>query len=196
MILRPTSIPEALGLLFVVLCAALVHEAGHLAMAGLLRIPVRRLAVGFGPVAWRKSWGAGELVLRVLPLGLAVGVAGRRRADGTPVRPAWHDLLLALGGPAASLGLFLALALLAGVCRWPGAVGAVLQTAAIVSAVLGVANLLPIPGLDGGHCLLLAGAGLGWSLAPARQVMLRRAGLALVSSLCLVVPLARLARIA
>jgi len=54
------------GLLSVLI---LLHEAGHLAAAKWMRIPVAGFSVGFGPKVWSRRWGQTEYSLRALPLG-------------------------------------------------------------------------------------------------------------------------------
>ena len=50
----------------------------------------------------------------------------------------------------------------------------------ILSAAIALLNLLPIPGLDGGHLLLAGSARMGWQLKRSQEGNLQRIGLRLV----------------
>lgn len=168
------------------LVVTIVHELGHMLVAQRLGIPVKRITWGFGPTLWRRSWGQdSELVVRALPTGMSVGVPMRRTSDGRAIRPIEHDILLAAGGPLASL-LF-ALALSASLLLF--ADSAPLQlwliSTALLSALLAILNLIPVPGLDGGHLLLLVAARFGWELKPHQEIKAHRLGMRLTLLLCL-----------
>jgi membrane-associated protease RseP (regulator of RpoE activity) len=153
------------------------HELGHLCAAWLLRIPVKRIALGFGPTLWRAGQvGQTEIVVRALPLGMAVGVPPRHDEQGKLRRPINHDLFVAAAGPAASLLLTVLTLLLAQRVGFGAAVQPWLAATGLLSALLVLLNLLPIPGLDGGHVLVLAVARWGLALAPEQELQLHRAG--------------------
>jgi len=80
----------------------LIHEAGHLAAAKLVGIPVAGFSVGFGPQVWSRRWGRTEYALRMLPLGgyvlPAVTDPEEFRAFALSRR-----LVYFLGGPLANL---------------------------------------------------------------------------------------------
>jgi len=163
------------------------HEMGHRLMARFLRIPVRRLSVGFGPVLWRSRRGdEAEYILRALPMRVAVGVPGRREADGSPRRPLGHDVLMAAGGPAASILLGIVLLTAAALPVLPPAFSLWLIASACISLFLGACNLIPIPGLDGGHLMMLSLAALGVQFSPQQEVKVHRLGIRLAVALCLV----------
>lgn len=178
------------------LVATLGHELGHLLVAYWVGIPVRLIAIGLGPALWRRSASDGvQLVLRALPTGMSVGVPGRRDEAGHLRRPIRHDLLMAAGGPVASFlfsGLLLGLAAFLGpasfLFNW-------LVMTAILSTLLALLNLLPVPGLDGGHLLVLAVAGLGYQLSPQQEATLHRKGLWILVCIVGIVALIRMAGI-
>ena len=158
------------------------HEGGHLLSAWLVHIPVRRITIGLGPALWRRKFGSNtEIVLRAAPLGMSIGVPGRRRDDGSLRRPIRHDLLMAISGPAASLLLTGAIFMLAFIIPGSSPSERWFIVAALLSALLGLLNLLPIPGLDGGHILVLSLARLGRQLSPRGEIRLHRMGLHLTA---------------
>jgi membrane-associated protease RseP (regulator of RpoE activity) len=163
------------------------HELGHLAVARWLRVPVVNLYVGLGPVLWRHTLRqAPNLVLRAFPLGMSVAIPNRRSMDGEPRRPYSHDLWIAAAGPCASL---LLTPLLFAIARWVpmpydwayGLVGV-----GLLSTAVALLNLLPIPGLDGGHLLMVSAARHGWEMTPAQEMRLQRASVKWVVIICLV----------
>lgn len=106
-----------------------VHEMGHLLAARLLGLPVTLVALGVGREIAR--WG--RLSVRLWPLGIGVEIPD----DAIARAEKWQRLITHGSGPAANLALaFLMLPL-----SWWGAV---------INAVLGAANLLPLPYQDGG----------------------------------------------
>ncbi len=173
-----TSILLLLAFAVTLILLTLAHEMGHFVVARRLGIPVKRLTIGLGPILWRRRLaGEMELVLRVVPAGVAVGVPARRADDGRLLRPVEHDILVAAGGPLA--GLIVAL-LCAGALPFSGASASLqlwLIFTALLSLTLTLLNLIPIPGLDGGHLLLLIAARFGWELAPHREMAVHRAGM-------------------
>lgn len=161
------------------------HELGHMLAARWLGVPVLSLNVGLGPVVWRrKSRQAPDLVLRGLPLGMSVAVP-HRRSNGHPLRPYTHDLWIAAAGPCASFVLTL---LLFAIARWApmpyewayGLVGV-----GLLSSAVALLNLLPLPGLDGGHLLMLSAARKGWEMPLAQEIRLQRATIQWVVIICL-----------
>ncbi len=177
----------------VALAAALVlatvaHEMGHFLVARRLGIPVKRLTVGLGPVLWRRQLGAEtELVLRAVPAGVAVGVPVRRTDDGRSIRPIEHDLLMVAGGPIASvvlaLGLFVAIRLSGD----PANLQVWLAVTAALSILLALLNLIPIPGLDGGHLLVLTLARFGREMTPKQEAKAHRVGMRLTAIACVLI---------
>lgn len=182
------------GVLASLLLAVVGHELGHLLVAWRLRIPVRYVAVGLGPALWR--WGVTRgfrLEIRLVPVGMAVGLAARWSTDGRGRRPLRQDMAVAAGGPLANLLTVL------GVLAWmilarPGPEAQAWgMTTAVLSSLLAIYNLAPLPGLDGGHLLILGAACLGLELSPRHEGMLHRTGLRLTAIVCMFLLAARLA---
>lgn len=164
----------------------LAHEMGHFVVARRLGIPVKRLTVGLGPILWRRRLaGEMELVLRAVPAGMAVGVPARRTNDGHLLRPVEHDMLMVAGGPAASLVLAGLLAIGFWVLNGPPELQVWLAGAAALSVLLAALNLIPIPGLDGGHLLVLIAARFGRELTPQREAAAHRTGIRVTVALCI-----------
>jgi membrane-associated protease RseP (regulator of RpoE activity) len=163
------------------------HELGHLLAARWLGVPVINLNVGLGPVLWRRKLRqAPNLVLRGLPLGMSVALPNRRTSDGRALRPYSHDLWIAASGSCASFVLTL---LLFAIARWVpmpydwayGLVGV-----GLLSTAVALLNLLPIPGLDGGHLLLLSAARKGWEMTREQESRVQRASIQWVVIVCVV----------
>jgi membrane-associated protease RseP (regulator of RpoE activity) len=158
--------------------AATWHELGHLLAARILRVPVKLVAVGLGPALWRHTLrGDVRFELRAVPLGMAVGVVGRRTLDGRVRRPVNYDIAIAIAGPAASMLLAFLLVVLAVLIHAGPALHLWLVATGLLSALLGLLNLIPVPGLDGGHLLMLLLALRGWQLSPQGEVMVHRIGM-------------------
>ncbi len=152
------------------------------------RVPVKLIAVGLGPALWRHTLhGDLRLEVRAVPLGMAIGVVGRRTPEGDARRPAGHDLAVAAAGPLASLVLAPILAVVAALAHTAGIPGGWLVATGLLSAFLGLMNLLPIPGLDGGHMLLLGLAMRGWQLSPQREVLAHRMGMRVLLAASIVI---------
>lgn len=185
------STTAILRLLAMLTVATIAHELGHVVIARLFRIPVLRIAVGLGPVIWHRSLPAGrEFVLRAFPVGVMIGLPGRRSTF--PERPMRCDLLIAAGGPIINLLLFAALAVLDGMGLISAPLLPWVRALAMISAFLGISNLLPIPGLDGGHIVMLAAAKLGLRISPRGQAAAQKIGLRLTAAVCGGIVVARL----
>jgi membrane-associated protease RseP (regulator of RpoE activity) len=163
------------------------HELGHLAAARWLGVPVVNLYIGLGPILWRRTLRqAPDLVLRAFPLGMSVAIPSRRTHDGKARRPYRHDLLIAAAGPIASFVLTL---LLFAIARWvpmPYSWAYGLVGVGLLSTAIALLNLLPVPGLDGGHLLMLAAARKGWEMTPTQEARLQRASIQWVVIISLV----------
>jgi membrane-associated protease RseP (regulator of RpoE activity) len=182
MALFASVVPAIIAMVVALLVIGVAHECGHLVAARWLHIPVRRITFGHGPVLLRRSMGDNsEFVLRVVPTGMAIGVPGRRNPDGTLRRPLGHDMTLAVAGPIVS---FLLAALLFALTPW---LQYWLVASALLSATLAAANLIPVPGLDGGHLLLLGLARLGVQLSPQREIQVQRIGVNLLAAGCVAI---------
>lgn len=189
--LSESALPmTALGFLAALVLSTVWHELGHLVVARLYGVPVRLLAIGLGPVVWRHIfWGDLRFEVRAVPLGATIGVVGRRTADGRARRPISHDFAVAAGGPAASLTLSVILVMLVFLGHPALYIGSWLVLTAMISALLAGMNLLPIPGLDGGHLVMLTLAHFGWQLSPKREVAVQRLSIRLTTGLCVLVAL-------
>lgn len=163
------------------------HELGHLLAARWLGVPVVNLNIGFGPVLWRRKLRqAPNLVLRGLPLGMSVALPNRRANDGRLLRPYSHDLWIAAAGPCASFVLTL---LLFAIARWmsmPYEWAYGLVGVGLLSTAVALLNLLPLPGLDGGHLLLLCAARKGWEMSREQEMRVQRATVQWVVIVCVV----------
>lgn len=157
------------------------HELGHMVAARWVGVPVLRLSIGLGPILWQRTMhDAPDLALRALPLGMSVTIPNRRTSNGDSLRPHAHDLWIAAGGPCANFALTL---LLFAIARWVpmphswayGVVGV-----GIFSSAIALFNLLPIPGLDGGHLFMAGAARLGWEMKRSHETRLHRTGIRLV----------------
>ena len=165
-----TSISLLLVFAVTLVLLTLAHEMGHFLVARRLGIPIKRLTIGLGPILWRRRVaGEMELVLRAVPAGMAVGVPARRANDGRLLRPVEHDMLMVAGGPLASVALAGLLASSLWLLNLSPEMQIWLAGAAALSVLLAVLNLIPIPGLDGGHLLVLIIARLARSWRPIRS---------------------------
>ena len=182
-----------IGLTIGLIAIVFAHEMGHLIMAKLLNIPVKRISLGLGPVLWQHQvTPTTELVMRLLPVSVAIGVPGRYDANNQLRRPETHDMLVAIAGPMASVALAGALCALA-VAAVPSPVMQLwLIALAALSLAAGLLNLIPVPGLDGGHLLLLGLARFGFRMSPSQEVKAHKTGLKLLTALVLLFTLARI----
>ncbi len=97
-----------LAALFILGALILMHEAGHFFAARAAGIPVKLFSIGFGPALWKKSIGATEYRLSLIPLGGYVLPALRDEKDYFDI-PVHKRVLLSLGGPAANIAAVLIL---------------------------------------------------------------------------------------
>ena len=177
----PIGALSVIGVVATIIITTSAHELGHAAAARLLRIPIRWILIGHGPVLWRRPLKQGvELVWRALPTGIAIGLDGRRNADGTLCRPIRYDMLIAAAGPVVSL---LLAALLWDLGQWvllPSWLRFWLIAGGLLSVVTGILSLIPIPGLDGGHLLMLALTRAGIQISPQQETYVHRLGVNLI----------------
>ena len=82
----------------------LIHEAGHLAAAKLVGIPVSAFSVGLGPRLWSRRWGQTEYSLRAFPLGGFVVPAVASESEFRAIELK-RRLAFFLGGPLANLAV-------------------------------------------------------------------------------------------
>lgn len=95
-----------LGVLLLLGLLIVIHEAGHLAAAKLMGIPVTGFSVGLGPKLWQRRWGQVEYSLRAFPLGGFVILAARDEYEMSAI-PLAKRLAFFLGGPLANLAAVL-----------------------------------------------------------------------------------------
>jgi regulator of sigma E protease len=84
--------------------AILVHELGHFLAAKWAGIPIRLFSIGFGPRLWGVRRGGTEYRISWVPVGGYVLPDISDEGDYLRI-PAGKRLILAAGGPAASLAL-------------------------------------------------------------------------------------------
>lgn len=183
------------GLIVALMIVTVGHEIGHLLAARALNVPVKLIALGVGPTLWRRRSAGIRFELRALPLGMSIGVLGRRDDDGRPRRPVEHDIGVAAGGPLASVALLLlfgGIALLAG--STPQFQSWLVMTASL-SVILAGLNLIPLPGLDGGHLLLLTASRFGLQLSPQQEATVHQLGLQIAAAICVLLFVASVAGI-
>ena len=94
------------------------HEAGHLWTARRAGVLASEYSIGIGPVLYSCRRGPTAYTLRLVPVGAFVRVIGMTAAESVPAAledrtyrraPLGRRLSIALGGPAANLGLCLVL---------------------------------------------------------------------------------------
>src|SRR5688500_2242569 len=96
------------AVLFVVGLLIAIHEYGHLLVAKLCGIPVRRFSIGFGPKVLEFKHGETSYWLSWIPIGGYVLPA--IEPDDFRELPAYKRIAFALGGPMANaIGAFIGL---------------------------------------------------------------------------------------
>lgn len=154
------------------------HEFGHFLAARWLGVPIVNIYIGLGPELWRREMRQPpNFVLRVIPLGMSIAIPSRRDKAGNLRRAYAHDFWIAAAGPLASLLLTL---LLFAMARWlpmPYEWAYRLIGVGLLSTAVALLNLLPFPGLDGGHLLLALAASRGWTISPAQEQRLQRSSM-------------------
>src|SRR4029079_19446414 len=96
------------GAFFLLGLLILVHEAGHLAAAKLVGIPVAGFSWRFGPRLWSRRRGRTEYALRAVPLGGFV-LPAAEDPDEFRALPLGRRIVFFLGRPLANLGFCLPL---------------------------------------------------------------------------------------
>src|SRR5258708_11248622 len=87
-----------------------LHESGHFVVAKLLKVPVYRFSLGFGPALLKFTRGETTYQVSVLPLGGYVSMAEETKdedgkdelVDRFTEQPWWKRVLIALAGPGAN----------------------------------------------------------------------------------------------
>ena len=86
----------------------LIHELGHFSMARLVRIPVARFSIGFGPKLWMFRKKDTEYRLSVIPIGGYVLLKIEDMYEFFLI-PVYRRVIFSLGGPIANILLVLLL---------------------------------------------------------------------------------------
>src|SRR6476619_550342 len=107
----------ALGFIFILGSAVVLHEFGHFIVAKLLGIRVETFSVGFGPRLFGKKWGHTDYRVPGIPLGGYVKLGGdesnaplegQGASDIPPqemfnLRPRYQRVMVALAGPVMNV---------------------------------------------------------------------------------------------
>src|SRR4030095_9062789 len=111
------SIIYALGFIFILGSAVVLHEFGHFIVAKLFKIRVETFSVGFGPRLFGRKWGHTDYRVSAIPLGGYVKLGGDESnapiegsgAEDIPpeemfnLRPRWQRISVALAGPIMNI---------------------------------------------------------------------------------------------
>src|SRR6185295_772818 len=97
-----TYLIYALGFIFILGSAVVLHEFGHFIVAKLFKIRVETFSVGFGPRLFGKKWGHTDYRVSAIPLG------GASAQDIPPeemynLRTRWQRIMVALAGPIMNI---------------------------------------------------------------------------------------------
>lgn len=122
----------------VVLSTLAIHELGHWTQLHALRIPLRRVTLGAGP-ALRVF---GRFYLGIFPIGASVTPSPEHWAEASPL----GRFRVAIGGPIASFCAGIIMTALA--VLYPAQLRPLMVFGAL-HFILGMANLIPVPPLDG-----------------------------------------------
>ncbi|MGE3248589.1 MAG: site-2 protease family protein [Hyphomonadaceae bacterium] len=121
------ALPAAFAFLAAILSAILIHEFGHAGVAAALKLPSKRIVLSF---------------------------MGGHVEFAHPPRTRWHDIAVSAAGPLANLATAAVLfPLMPQFGALPPYVALFFANLFVVSAFLGVLNLLPGFPLDGGRIL-------------------------------------------
>src|SRR5215213_6393835 len=107
----------ALGFIFILGSAVVLHEFGHFIVAKLFKIRVETFSVGFGPRLFGRKWGHTDYRVSAIPLGGYVKLGGDESnaplegagAQDIPpnemysLRPRWQRIMVALAGPIMNI---------------------------------------------------------------------------------------------
>lgn len=91
--------PFILWFLIILSVIVFIHEAGHLLAGKMLGVEVRQFSVGFGPIAFTKSFRNIDYRLRVIPLGGFVEFDPESMKATKP----WREIIISFAGPAVNL---------------------------------------------------------------------------------------------
>src|ERR1044071_9147469 len=112
-----TYLIYALGFIFILGSAVVLHEFGHFIVAKLFKIRVETFSVGFGPRLFGRKWGHTDYRISAIPLGGYVKLGGDESnapiegsgAQDIPpeeqynLRPRWQRVLVAVAGPVMNI---------------------------------------------------------------------------------------------
>src|SRR6476619_1066059 len=118
----------ALGFIFILGSAVVLHEFGHFIVAKLFKIRVETFSVGFGPRLFGKKWGHTDYRVSGIPLGGYVKLGGDESnaplegegaTDIPPgemfnLRPRYQRIMVALAGPVMNVLTAMAIPFAAG----------------------------------------------------------------------------------
>lgn len=154
---------ETLSLLFVVI---VIHECGHYLVARMLRCRVTEFSIGFGPLAKRLGTYKGtDFVVRWIPIGGYVSIDDLEEDLG---HTKWfrltllRNIIVYAAGPLANIvGALVMIVVFVIVVPdeaqgtiWYRIVDDWVDSFSVMSIVIAIMNLLPIPPLDGGRIML------------------------------------------
>lgn len=108
---------QALGFIFILGAAVVLHEFGHFIVAKLFKIRVETFSFGFGPRLFGAKWGQTDYRVSLIPLGGYVKLGGDESnaplegAGATDIppeemfnlRPRWQKILVSLAGPVMNI---------------------------------------------------------------------------------------------
>src|SRR3954462_8093301 len=123
-----TYIIYALGFIFILGAAVVLHEFGHFLVAKLFKIRVETFSAGFGPRLFGLKVGHTDYRLSAIPLGGYVKLGGDESnapiegegADDIPpaeqysLRPRWQKFLVSVAGPIMNILTALAIPFIGG----------------------------------------------------------------------------------
>jgi hypothetical protein len=133
-------LPSELGFLWVflgIVIAVVVHEGGHLVCALAMRIPVRQVTVGVGPLVFRRRIGETHFELRLVP------TAGFVAPYPIALIRRWRYALFLLGGVLANAVAIVVVAVLAAKHAWPRSAEDVIGPMVFVQPWVILASLAP-----------------------------------------------------
>ncbi len=90
--------------LFILGFAITIHELGHFLTAKVLKIPVLKFSLGWGPALFRKKIGDTDFIIAIIPVGGYVKIAGEEEGEGGWYdEPFWKRILVVFYGPVFNI---------------------------------------------------------------------------------------------